>query len=562
MAEGGVVAFEGAGGLRWTATAEDADWVRDVVARDPDGLHRLPGATLAKKNLLREVWRVPREGGPAMYVKRFRVSAIRDAAKYLFVPSRARSEWEASRGMRAAGIPAAEVTAMAEHRAGGILRDAAAVVREFPAAEELVPWLLRRWPGDGPWEGEAGRARRDFLARIGKLLRQVHDAGFLHPDLHGGNLLVAREGEPPALCVIDLHGVKRPGTVGADSRESDLVKLLHSLRTATTPAERAWIAESYGGGASPERMRAVEAGMASLEEKRVRSRTTCAKLLRPTGRFDVARRGGVRWVFLRTWGVEPFAKALEEHARVAADGKSERALKRGGRSTVTRVEVAGPEGRTPLVVKETKFRGTGDFLKNLLRRPRAVSSWMGGNGLWIRGYPVAVPMAVAVRGSWPSVRESWLVMEDVSAVGERFDLRALRLWGSGPLGRAAAAEKRRAAERAGRFVGDLHARGIYHGDFKAVNLFVRPWRGGEAFALVDYDRVDFGPPPLGLRRRVKNLAQLAASLGTYFTRADRLRFYRVYAARLPGAWEARKDVARAVAAACARKIVVRREPIE
>jgi hypothetical protein len=79
---------------------------------------------------------------------------------------------------------------------------------------------------------------------------------------------------------------------------------------------------------------------------------------------------------------------------------------------------------------------------------------------------------------------------------------------------------------------------------------------------VDYDRVVFGSAAVGLRRRAKNLAQLAASLGTYFTRADRLRFYRSYASRVEGAWEERREAARLVAEACARKIVVRREPIE
>ena len=50
-------------------------------------------------------------------------------------------------------------------------------------------------------------------------------------------------------------------------------------------------------------------------------------------------------------------------------------------------------------------------------------------------------------------------------------------------------------------------------------------------------------------RRVKNLAQLAASVGTWFHRADRLRFLRAWAERLPGAWEGRKETARAVAEA-------------
>ena len=117
-------------------------------------------------------------------------------------------------------------------------------------------------------------------------------------------------------------------------------------------------------------------------------------------------------------------------------------------------------------------------------------------------------------------------------------------------------------ERLGALVGGLHARGIYHGDLKAVNVFVRPRHGRDSFCLVDYDRVDFGAGPVPFRRRVKNLAQLAASVGTYFSRADRLRFFRAYAEWVAGAWEERRRAAREVREACARKIVVTRDPIE
>ncbi len=561
MGEPGPVTFEGAGGLRWTAAAAEAEWVRGVLAPDPGAAGRLPGATIAKENSVRTVLRVPRAGLPAAFVKRFRVSPIRDAVKYLFVPSRARAEWDASRGLRAAGIPAAEVVAFAERRAGGVLRDAACVVREFPDAMELVPWMFRRFGQEGPWSPGQEAARRALLERLGRLLRSIHDAGFRHPDFHGGNLLLAKEGDPPAMCVIDLHTVRR----GTPERTGDLVTLLHSMLTATTAEERTILRLAYDGD-RPALPPLAEGAWRSLlearEEARVRSRTRCSKLFRPTGRFNTARRGDLSLVHLREWGPDPFLAALESHRRAAADPSSAAVLKRGGRSTVTRVEVPGPGGPARLVVKETKVRGTRDLLKNALRRPRAVGSWVAGNGLWQRHVDVAEPRALAVLGAWPVRRESFIVMEDVAAGGERFDLRSLRLWGGRPLGREAARAKRGEVERLGLLVGRLHARGIYHGDLKAVNLFVRPKHGRDSFCLVDYDRVAFGAGPVSPSRRVKNLAQLAASLGDYFTRADRLRFYRSYARALPGAWDARKGLSRAVAEACARKIVVRRRPIE
>ena len=46
--------------------------------------------------------------------------------------------------------------------------------------------------------------------------------------------------------------------------------------------------------------------------------------------------------------------------------------------------------------------------------------------------------------------------------------------------------------------------------------------------LADYDRVRFDLP-VSPRRRVKNLAQLSASVAICITLADRLRFFRAYA---------------------------------
>jgi tRNA A-37 threonylcarbamoyl transferase component Bud32 len=534
--------------------------VRRLLAAGPAEIAALPGARTVKENPVRTVWRVPGEGG-AVYLKRFRVSGLRDAVKYLFVPSRARAEWEASRGLRAAGIPAAEVLGFAETRAGGFLRGAACVVREFPAAMELVPWMFARWGRGGPWTPEQEAERHALLGELGRLLRSIHDAGFRHPDLHGGNLLLAKEGFLPEMRVIDLHTVKR----GSPRRAGDLLVLVHSLRTATSPEEREVLRRAYDGDrpALPPAGRARwEALVEEKERVRVRGRTARAKLLGPTGRFAVHGGGGLRMVHLRAWGAAPFLAALEEHRRLGAAGEGPGVLKRGGRSLVTRVRVEGPDGPTRLVVKETRVRDLLDAVKNAFRPPRAVAGWIGGNGLWHRHVDVAEPRAVAVRGAWPRRRESFLVMEDLAEGGERLDLRSLRLWGRGTRGAEAVRAKRAEIALVAALLGDLHARGVYHGDLKAVNLFHHEKHGRPSIGLVDYDRVEFGGGVVPFRRRAKNLAQLGASLGDYFSRSDRLRFFREYAARVPGAWEERRRTADAVAAASARKIVVRREPIE
>src|SRR5689334_18149856 len=108
--------------------------VAALMDADPATLAGRPGARVVKRNPVRTVWRIPGPDGTAVYLKIFRVSVPLGSLKYRFVPSRAKAEWDASRGLRAAGIPAAEVLGFREVRSSGFLTGASCVVKEFPDA--------------------------------------------------------------------------------------------------------------------------------------------------------------------------------------------------------------------------------------------------------------------------------------------------------------------------------------------------------------------------------------------------------------------------------------------
>jgi hypothetical protein len=210
-------------------------------------------------------------------------------------------------------------------------------------------------------------------------------------------------------------------------------------------------------------------------------------------------------------------------------------------------------------VKETRCRGTVDALKNSFRRPRGMASWIHGNGLNVRRSWAATPLAMIAEKCGPLTCRTWLVMEDL-VDWTRLDLFALERY-AGPLDAARRVEKRRLVRAFATFVADLHRREIYHGDLKAVNLFVRLDGNGEPeFRIVDYDRVTFDRP-VNRRRRIKNLAQIAASVAVLITKTDRLRFFRAYAFD-EDSRENEKAYNRGVVADCAKKIVVTMEPIE
>jgi len=95
----------------------------------------------------------------------------------------------------------------------------------------------------------------------------------------------------------------------------------------------------------------------------------------------------------------------------------------------------------------------------------------------------------------------------------------------------------------------LHAAGVYHPDLKDANILVTGDAERPACVLLDLEAVRFGP--VGARRRVKNVVQLARTLGRRVGPADRLRFLRAYLGPAPR--DAVAAFGRAVATAAARK---------
>jgi len=253
---------------------------------------------------------------------------------------------------------------------------------------------------------------------------------------------------------------------------------------------------------------------------------------------DVGAGGGAR---RRDLPLERLEALLAAHDEALARG-DERVAKRARKADVTRHGDA--------VVKENVPLGWWGRLRDRLAPRRHAAGYSNAWRLETLGVATARPLAwVRRRG------RVFAVYEDLSGL-ERIDLVARALYADGP--RAAQARLRDASAD---WLGGLHARGIYHGDLKGPNVLVRTDGERFEFPLIDTDRVRFFSAPVDARRRVKNLAQLAASIARTVTRAERLRWYRRYAAAAPLP-RPERDVARAVAAAVALRIAVVDEPIE
>lgn len=515
-----------------------------AAAEGPVRLHVLPDPSRAlergepvKRNLYRAAARVEVDGLGALLLKVHRPRGLVDGLRAALRRSRARSEWVASRYLRGAGIPTPEPVLVAERRHGLRLEQAASAARWLGRRETFVPAARAQPPA----------MARALVQRAARLVRALHDRGISHGDLHSGNVLVgAGPGDRNALDVIDLHTVAVGRPVGGRARRAQLAQWLHSLAEVLGPGGRLRALLAYLGEAPPRpalrRARArLEAAVAARERRRLRSRSRRCMEESQTFTADLGVHRGWR---RRDVGVDAVLRAVAAHDRVLADG-GPGILKRGRKSRVTR---AGG-----WVVKEWLPTGWRRRLEAALRPGALAAGYRNAHRLGVRGIGTAAPVAFARVGG-----RVVTLYEDLGSL-PRLDHRVREALCTGAWSRR---RKREVLDATADLVARMHRQGVWHGDLKACNWLVEERGTRVAFRLVDTDRVRF-LPAVSRARRLRNVAQLAASLPRVVSRADRLRWWRRYARGTPLAGRAAaRAAARDVAALLARKLVVVDAPIE
>lgn len=260
---------------------------------------------------------------------------------------------------------------------------------------------------------------------------------------------------------------------------------------------------------------------------------------------------------------------LDEHARLLRQ-RSSGIRKDAAESAVTIVESGH---RFAICVKEFRWRGMGHALKGLVRPTQGIRTFRNGWKLHERGIGAALPLALVRSKSTGLVRVEWIIMEVIPGGLEldRYILkRAQAPWRS--------PDRRSLSRMFGRFIGSMHAKGVFHSDLKTCNIVVSesqysagkgpselvsqgggdlPIRGPGSrqshalpttraasagndassvqtsggpvsFYLLDYDEVRFSGD-ISLKKRVKNLVQLFLSTPAVIGATDRLCFLREYA---------------------------------
>ena len=466
---------------------------------------------------LRSTCRLPR--GPWL-VKRFRAGAgAVERVKAAVGRAPADREWDALAALHAAGLPVPEPLAL------GALADGDRLLAMEWVEGKL---LLDALPADRA-------ARRTLLRALGELVARVHGAGWVHGDLHAGNVLIAAQG--PVL--LDWQRARR--TRARAARRRDLAFLEYSLARVTSRSDRFRVRQAKLAVSPPlgddarHELRAAGDAVDRRADEHARSRTRRAlREDRLHARVEIGERRGMR---LRELAPETVAALLDQHEQALRAGDA-RLLESDARSALSAVSA---DGRCA-VVKEARWRGVGRALADALRGSAGRRAWLAGHGLLARRLGAPRPLAFLERRRWGAPIASWVVLEDLRpAVPAAFAVER----GEAPAEAVLSA--------LARLVIDLHRARVDHGDLKATNvLLLRGSAGRLETALVDLEGVRF-PRRLSEARRIAALAELNASLPDAYPADARRRAFERYALALPFARGRSRALDEVVAASLARR---------
>ena len=198
------------------------------------------------------------------------------------------------------------------------------------------------------------------------------------------------------------------------------------------------------------------------------------------------------------------------------------------------------------VFKEYLKRGKFDRLDSLFTGSRAHKAWQCGNGLLERGLNTPEILLYGSQSLLFTPRRSFVLMQFLMhSIGLH---TLLKNHFSIPLTPEKVKLKRSLLRSAGKFIGKLHSKGIFHGDLRLDNILVERWETGEpTFSLIDNERNKyFDEKHISNICRRKNLLQVNMVILPQITFTDRLRFFMAYLSENPGLNPDAKDLARRI----------------
>ncbi|MBC8549511.1 MAG: hypothetical protein H8D23_07655 [Candidatus Brocadiales bacterium] len=546
-------------------TKNGTEWtVRDGYEKIPDRfrlddfLSDLNGKhyTLVKENRVRSVIAMPgsdiSENG--IYVKYFKRGGYKEYIKHLFVPTKARTEWEVGNALLSKDINTALPLAISEGK-----RRLLIVTETVTNSEELMEFCQSNYKGSLSVGKES--EKKILLDKLAVFIRDIHEKGFCHYDLHAGNILIRFKSKQDVseydLYLMDLHRVKIFKSISIRKRIFNLAQIFNSLSSIMTKADKLDFIRSYGSNAlgnitdEKELVRHIDEQSSGIRNIHYRSRLK--RCLKESSVFSRKKFAGVKMFFRKGYDTGSLQKLIEKHNNILVNNDSAVIMKRDSKTLLTSHTFKDKTVQN-VVVKQYRVGCLGRLLKNIFCGSAGRKAWVAGNGLRVYGFNTPLPLALIEKKLAGITTDSYVIMEEIkdSLEMDRYILKNFnnRLetnqckeenhpasppsQGGDKISSLDSKpslldfkKKRVFINNFAKTLGKMHNHNIFHHDLKTCNVMVKEKEKTFDFTFLDFDKVSFNEE-ITVKKRVKNLTQINLSTPKLITLADRLRFLKEY----------------------------------
>ena len=511
-------------GTEWTVR-DGYENIPDMFNPD-DFLSNLNGKryTLVKENRVRSVISMPESGINAngIYIKYFKRGGFKEYIKHLFVPTKARTEWEVGNALRSNDIKTALPLAISEGKRGLLM-----VTETVTNSEELMEFFTANYVSFLS-EGKEFE-KRMLLNKLAVFIRDIHEKGFCHYDLHAGNILIKFNKEQNVtgydLYLMDLHRVKIFKSVSTNKRIFNLAQIFNSLSSIMTMSDKFDFIRSYGdsafGNVTDEKKLVRQIDEQSSKIRNIHYRSRRKRCLKESSVFSRRMIANMKMFFRKGYDTDSLHELIEKHNSALINNDSAVIMKCDSKTALTRHAFKDKTVQN-VVVKQYRVGCFGCLLKNLFRGSAGRKAWVAGNGLRVYGLNTPLPLALLEKKRSGITTGSYLIMEEVkdSLEMDRYILKNL-------VNRKDIKKKKALISNIANTLGEMHNHNIFHHDLKTCNIMVKENGKSFDFTFLDFDKVSFNEE-ITVRKRVKNLVQINLSTPRLFTLADRLRFLNEY----------------------------------
>ena len=221
-----------------------------VIGADPDHFFDLAGCEIIKDQKKIKVGRAPikiQGNLKTVYIKRYNAFSWRYRFGSLFQASRALRSLQGAGILFDAGIGTAPPVAAVDSRSWGMLNSSFFLSEEVENGKTVDAYWRENLLAINGRQGV--ERRKDFLQRLGKLFRSLHQQNVYHNDLKDANIIVrpgyGAGGEQ--FCLLDLEGIRRYRRLNRRRRTKNLVQLNRTLGKYLRRTDKLRFLRSYLG---------------------------------------------------------------------------------------------------------------------------------------------------------------------------------------------------------------------------------------------------------------------------------------------------------------------------